>query len=212
MGFNSGGGAKTYLKISDGKISVKVSEGAENAVKCTNKEGTKTWYERRYPSFTGKIVGVRKRETDWGFDLCIDISDAGESYELQMPWSSGYSSGFFLAMPNIEFSDEVTFSPWMKIVEDKKKTSLFIHNKGEKESAKWFWTKDNPGDLPPMKKIIVKGKEVWDDTERQKYFEDYIEKRITPLFSTKQNEDIPPLPDEDNIPDATTDEFWENSK
>jgi hypothetical protein len=180
MGFNSGGGQKTYLKISDGKISVKVNEGTENAVKCTNKDGSKTWWERRYPSFTGKITGIRKRVTDWGADLCIDIDDVGEEYELQMPWSSGYSSGFFLAMPNIKFDNEVTFSPWMKVVDDKKKTSLFIHNFGEKDSVKWAWTKDAPGDLPPMVQLKVKGKDVWDDTERQEYFEKYIAEKINP--------------------------------
>lgn len=182
MGFNTSGGSKTYLKISDGKISVRVPENAENAIKCTNKDQTKTWYENRYPSFTGKITGITKRDHDFGSDLCIEIEDLGNMYELQMPWSSGYSSGFFLAMPNIKFADEVTFTPWMKVVDDKKKTSLFITNKGEQKSVKWAWTKDEPGDLPQMKQVKVKGQLVWDDSERQEYFQKFIEKNIAPLL------------------------------
>jgi len=204
MGFNSGGGQKTYLKISDGKISVRVNEGSENAVKCTNKDGSKTWYERRYPSFTGKVIGIRKRLTDWGADLCIDIEDAGESYELQMPWSSGYSSGFFLSMPNINFKNEITFSPWMKIIEEKKKTSLFIHNFGEKESAKWAWTKDNPGDLPPMVQVKVKGQLVWDDTERQEYFEKYIAEKINPILGVKPEINVSDPTEDNDIPWGTS--------
>jgi len=187
MGFNTGGGQKTYLNISDGKISVKVPEGSENAIKCTNKDQTKTWYEKRYPSFTGKIVGISKRIPEnpiYSPQLCIEIDDNGEKYELQMGWSSGYSSGFFLAMPNINFKDEVTFTPWMKVVDDKKKTSLFITNKGEEKSAKWYWTKDEPKDCPPMVQIKVKGNMVWDDSARQEFFEKYIEQKIKPQLTS----------------------------
>jgi hypothetical protein len=182
MGFNTSGGSKTYLKISDGKISVRVPENTENAVKCTNKDQTKTWFESRYPSFTGKITNILKRDTEYGAYLAIEIEDLGNMYELQMPWSSGYSSGFFLAMPNIKLTDEVTFTPWMKVIDDKKKTSLFITNKGEQKSVKWAWTKDEPGDLPQMKQVKVKGQLVWDDSERQEYFENFIAKNITPIL------------------------------
>jgi len=208
MGFNTSGGSKTYLNISDGKISVKVPEGSENAIKCSNKDQTKTWWERRYPSFTGKITGIKKRIPDnptFGAQLCIEIEDNFESYELQMPWSSGYSSGFFLAMPNIRFSDEVTLSPWMKVVDNKKKTSLFIKNKGEEKSAPWAWTKDNPGDCPQMVQIKVKGTLVWDDSARQEFFEKWIEKNLANMINATQKHevDVESLPDDapsDDLP------------
>lgn len=208
MGFNEGGGAKTYLNISEGKISVKVPEGTEKAVKCSNKDQTKTWWELRYPSFTGKIVGIKKRIPEnptFGAQLCIEIEDDLENYELQMPWSSGYSTGFFLAMPNIKFSEPVTIAPWMKIVDNKKKTSLFITNHGEQKSAAWFWTKDNPGDCPQMVQIKVKGNMVWDDSARQEFFEKWIEKNLSGIFNPQPKHDVDAssLPDDNETSDLT---------
>jgi hypothetical protein len=42
------------------------------------------------------------------------------------------------------------------------------------EDIKWGWTKDNPGNMPEMKQIKVKGQVVWDDTERQEFFEKHL--------------------------------------
>jgi hypothetical protein len=223
MGFNTGGGAKTYLKISDGKISVRVNEGTSNAIKCSNKDGSKTWWERRYSSFTGKIIGVSKHVSsnpNYSDSLCLEIDDKGEQYELQMPWSSGYATGFFLAMPNIHFEKELTICPWMKIVDDKKKTSLYFNLEGQKESVKWAWTKDIPGECPQMEQKMFKGKMVWDDSERQKFFEDYLEKNIKPKFLHVQASKEPDYseikPDDNEIPlptyDFTSDEYWNGNK
>lgn len=183
MGLNEGGGNRTYLKISDGRISKRVPEGTKGAIECFNKDKTKTWWEARYPSVTGRVADIKKRTTEWGVDLCLTIDDGRELFELQMPWSSGYSSGFFCCMPNIDFTGPVTFTPWMKIVDDKKKTALYITN-GEaaigKDNVEWYWTKNTPYDCPPMKKVMFKGKESWDDTERQEFFEKFIEEIVMP--------------------------------
>lgn len=184
MGLNEGGGQRTYLKISDGKIAKRVTEETQGAVKCTNKDGSKTWFEKRFASVTGFVTDIKKRETTFGVDLAITICDSdGEVFELQMPWSSRYSSGFFLCMPNINFTREITFTPWMKVVDDVKKTMLYLTHKGDQDNIQWYWTKDNPGDLPQMVKMKVKGQEVWDDTERQEYFEKYIHEQVLPSLA-----------------------------
>ena len=172
--------SRVYLSISDGKIAQRYNEEVEGSVKCTNKDGTKTWWERRYPAVSGIVTNVYKRETDWGQRLVIDIQD-GEVFSLEMNWSSRYSSGFFLSMPNIDFKQPVTFSPWMKVVGGSKKTNLYISQNNE--NVKWFWDKENPGDLPQMVQVTVKGQTVWDDTERQAYFERYINEHVTPKLS-----------------------------
>lgn len=185
MGLNQGGGSsKTYLKITDGKIAKKVSEGDAGAIKCTNKDGTRVWYENHFGSISGYITNIYKRDGQYGSDLCIEISD-DENYELQIGWTSKYSTGFLLAMPNIDFNEKVVFNPWMKVVNDQKRTALYINKEGSKESYKWFWTKEEPKDCPPMVQIKVKGELVWDDSDKMEYLEKYLNENIVPKLNKK---------------------------
>ena len=98
-----------------------------------------------------------------------------------MPWSSRYSSGFFLSMPNIDAGKEITLSPWSKEIDGKKRTMLYLRH--GQEDIKWAWTRETPGDLPEMKQIKVKGQIVWDDSERQEFFEKYLEEKFKPSIN-----------------------------
>ena len=184
MGLNSGGSSnRTYLSISDGKIAKRVPEGTSGAIKCNSKDGTKVWYEQRFSSLSGYITDVFKRVSEQGYgdQLCIVLKDGEEEYQIQMPWSSRYSSGFFLSMPNIDAGKEITLSPWAKEIDGKKKTMLYLRH--GQEDIKWFWTRETPGDMPEMKQIKVKGQVVWDDSERQEFFEKYLEEKFKPSIS-----------------------------
>lgn len=183
MGLNTEGGSRTYLKISEGRIAKKVEQGTAGAVEYTSKEG-KVSYELRFPSVTGRITHIEKRVGTYGTDLQITLNDGQEEFLLQMPWSSKYSSGFFLTMPNINFNRQVTFSPWMKVVNDVKKTALYLTNEGEKENCKWFWTKESPGDCPQMEQITFKGALQWDDSKRQAYFYKYLNEKVIPKLGS----------------------------
>ena len=110
----------------------------------------------------------------FGSRLVIEIQDGPDYFNLEMPWSSRYSSGFFLTMPNIDVSKQIEFVPWMKEIDGKKKTMLYLRHEGEQDNIQWHWTKENPQGLPEMKKIRVKGTDVWDDTDRQDFFEAYL--------------------------------------
>jgi hypothetical protein len=190
MGLDTGGSSnRTYLSISDGRIAKRVQEGTDGAVKCNSKDGTKVWYEKRYPSVTGNIVDAFKRVSEQGYgdQLCIVLKDGDETFQVQMPWSSRYSSGFFLCMPNINPEKPVTLSPWAKEVDGKKKTMLYIRQ--DKDNVEWAWTRENPGDMPEMKQMKVKGQIVWDDTERQEFFESYLKDTFLPrVYESKPEE------------------------
>ena len=193
MGLNQGGStSKTYLSISDGKIAKKVKTEEPGAVKCTSKDGSKTWWEHRYRSISGKIKGIQKVDSSVGFGsrLVIDIQDGPDSFALEMPWSSRYSSGFFLAMPNIDVTKHIEFAPWMKEIDGKKKTMLYLKHEGEKDNIAWYWTKENPQGLPDMKKIRVKGIDVWDDSERQDYFENYMNETFSKKLETPTKQEV----------------------
>ena len=62
----------------------------------------------------------------------------------------------------------------IKEIDGKKKTMLYLRHEGEQDNIQWHWTKENPQGLPEMKKIRVKGTDVWDDTDRQDFFEAYL--------------------------------------
>ena len=112
MGLNQEGSSnRTYLSISDGKIARRVPEGTAGSIKCNSKDGTSVWYEQRFASLSGHITDVFKRvsEKGYGDQLCIVLKDGGEEYQIQMPWSSRYSSGFFLCMPNITQERKLLF-------------------------------------------------------------------------------------------------------
>lgn len=180
MGLNEGGGRKTYVKVSDGRISVRCDESHPKAVKCTNKDGTRTWYELRYPSITGFIRNVWRRDTDWGQDLCIDLFDGKEEFELQLPFDSKYANGFFMCMPNIPLDKQITFTPWMKEVTQDgrqvKKTNLYLSTgPTDEDKIEWYWTKDEPKGLPQMVKVMLKGKEQWDNTERMAFLYQHLQ-------------------------------------
>jgi len=74
---------------------------------------------------------------------------------------------------------------------DKKSSVLFINQDGK--GLKHFWTKDNPGDLPNLQKIKIKGKESWDDSERLEFLQDYVNKNILPKIA---NDSLVVLPRE----------------
>ena len=127
----------------------------------------------------------------------VHIDNDGDKAILQMPFSSGTASSFIKALPNVDLSKDVKLSPKMEEKDGKKKTTLFVNQGGK--AAKWFWTKDNPGDLPQMKKIKIKGKESWDDSDQLEYFENYIKEEIlpkinaseAPVSSVNEDEDAP---------------------
>jgi hypothetical protein len=76
------------------------------------------------------------------------------------------------ALPNVDLQKPVTLIPKIEMKGDVKRTSVIIAQGGK--GVKWEFTKDAPGDLPPMKQIKVKGKDVWDDSDQLAYFEKMI--------------------------------------
>jgi hypothetical protein len=62
---------------------------------------------------------------------------------------------------------------------DKRNSVMFINQDGK--GLKHYWTKDNPGQLPNLEKIKIKGKDTWDDTKRLEYLENFVKD----LFNSK---------------------------
>jgi hypothetical protein len=177
---------KIFLSVADGKIVQRVPEGTPGAVSRAKKDG-KIVHEMRYAYITGMLVniGIRKSEyqgteiKEWVFD----INDGESNYQVQMMYDSRYATSllFALANPVIDFNQPLTITPWMKVVNDKKKTSCYL-KQGE-TAIDWFFTRENPNGMPELSKVMYKGKETWDSYDRMVFLEKYILDNVKPKLN-----------------------------
>lgn len=192
MAFITESNSAIYLGVSEGKFVRRHKTANERTTERINKNG-KVVYEEFIKGVTGYIVGIKTKENEYGKFWVVEMKDGDENYIIEFNYSGGVATAFLKTLPNVDFDQPVSLIPNMKIDGDKKKTGMFISQNGN--SLKWFWNKDNPGDLPPLEKKKVKGKEVWDDSEQAEYLEKYINDNILPKIYGRPNED-------DNIPEA----------
>jgi hypothetical protein len=166
-----------FLSIADGKIVRQFKNPTANSKERTTKTG-KVVHEEKYDYVEGIITSVNTRENEYGKFWNITINDGGEEYIIQFNFSGGTASAFLKTLPNVDLSKPVKLTPKQTIENDKKKSTLFINQNGN--ALKWFWNKDNQGELPQLKKVKVKGKEQWDDSDMMEYLENYVNENIKP--------------------------------
>ena len=127
---------KTYLTIVQGTLSQQVKEGTPNSEKRVyeKKDGsTGEKWELKFKSVSGVISKMEIKDSDFGEQLIIVISDAGEFFQLQLPLTSNYFTDFGRKLPNIQLQYPVTISPYdFTTKEGKKKTGMTISQEGVK--------------------------------------------------------------------------------
>jgi hypothetical protein len=179
-----------YLKISNGKVVRSFKTPTANSVTRTTDNG-KIVHEETYGFIEGIITDISTKENDYGKFWVVKITDEGTDYILEFNYSGGIASSFLKTLPNVNFARPVRISPKQTIDGDKKKNTLFINQDGQ--PLKWFWTKDNPGDLPPLEKIKIKGKESWDDSRQL----DFLEMQVKVLLALNAKAVTSDIPQED---------------
>lgn len=196
MALLSKGKQGIYLSIQSGKIAQRIAEPTSTSKSRTLESG-KVIHEELYDTLEGRITGIQFKDGDYGQQLIISLENEGDIAHLQMPLSSSPASGFLKALPNVQPEALVKFKPKMEEKDGKRKTSLFLSQGGQ--GVKWYWTKDNPGELPPMKKIKVKGKETWDDSDQIDYLKAYVTDEFLPKIGKSKSDNQPAVaPDEDD--------------
>ena len=160
-----------YLAVADGKIVRRVKEPTANSRQRTTKEG-KTVHEELYDYATGLITDITTRENDYGKFWNVVMTDGSSTYVLQFKYSGGNATSFLKSIPNADVTKTITIMPKMQTVGDKKRASLVLIQ--DNQAIRWKWTKDNPGDVPQLRKIKVKGIEQWDDSDMMDYLENYL--------------------------------------
>lgn len=191
-----------FLTISNGQICRRVSAKTKDSKERTNKNGVLV-HEEYYKGWKGRITAIEVREHKefgkfWNVTLTDDQGDA----ILQMNYSSGYSAAFLKMLPNVDLNSDVIITPKLTVEGDKKKTSLFITQHGK--PLKRFYTRDNPNGLPELKKIRVKGKDQWDDSDIMEFLENMVNTEIIPKLPKGGQTAVGEAPevDEENMEEA----------
>ena len=195
MALLSKGKAGIYLSIQSGKIAQRITEPSSTSKSRTLESG-KVIHEELYDTLEGKITGIQFKDGEYGTQLIISLVNDEDVAHLQMPLSSSPASGFLKALPNVNADELVRFKPKMEEKDGKRKTSLFLSQNGQ--GVKWYWTKDNPGDLPSMKKIKVKGKETWDDSDQIDYLKAYVTDTFLPKIGKSKIDNTPAVETDDD--------------
>lgn len=167
---------KTYLNVNGGKVTVRCTENTPGAIKRQTSQGD-TVYELQYTDVTGYLVNIGTREGKYGKEWVLAIDDGIEIFQMSLPYSSGNANGLLFALPNINFSKPIKFVPWYKEVmgddnKMKKKSCLYLHQ--DDQTVPWYYSKDEPNGLPPLVKVVFKGQEQWDDTERMIFLDKMV--------------------------------------
>jgi hypothetical protein len=167
-----------FLTISNGQICKKVQKPTSISKERVNKNGV-TVHEEYYKGWKGLITAIEVREhKEYGKFWNVTLTDDQGDAILQMNYSSGYSNAFLRTLPNIDLKSDIIITPSLKIEGDKKKTSVFITQHGN--PLKWHYTVNNPNGCPELKKIKVKGKDQWDDSDIMEFLEKMVNTEIKP--------------------------------
>lgn len=168
-----------FITVLNGKFCVRSNADDPNAVSRVNKIG-KTVYEVFHDAFTGKLIAIKTKESaDYGKSWIFDfLSSDGQTYHLQLSYSNSYATALLKMLPNVDLSKPFKLSPSLKVVDGKNQSSLFVNQ--DDKPIKHAFTKDMPNGMPNLEKIMVKGKETWDDSKRLAFLEKMVNDKIIP--------------------------------
>lgn len=112
--------------------------------------------------------------------LCVFVDDGMETLQLQTSMENGYGRAFCNIIKNVDLTKQVHFSVSYKKDEatGKGEASMFLSQDGK--ALKWYFTKDNPRDLPLLEKVTFKGKEEWDNSKQLNYYINMLLNEIKP--------------------------------
>lgn len=199
------GGGGRFIGISGGKFVERVPEGTEGSVSRVLQKGPnagKTIWEKSYGVLTGKIEGMfnRVRTVNYGdgdkeaHSSIVILSVDGQRLNVEINCNTRQWFWFVASLPNIDLTRKVRLSPFdyvqrgtgKKIIglgvtqaptAAQKADPQTVFEKDGTVKVPWFWTKENPGKLPPVEEFVhpkTGEKEVYFD-KRDEYLRGVVE-------------------------------------
>jgi len=176
-----------FLNIIGGKITQRVNEGTEGAksrkLEKGPKSGTEVW-EVEHDFVSGKIVDGGIKESEYGDRIELKLQDKDEYYVLTVNWDySKLRDAIVKRLPNLDVEKPVEISCFPD--RDTGQPVLMIRQGGE--VVKYFWTRDQPGDLPEPTQKKVRNKVEWDWTD----VDNFLFKEASDWFSQFEGDQKP---------------------
>lgn len=135
-----------FLTIVGGDLVQKVAEGTQGAVKRvyeTPDGGKGEKWEIHHRDLTGYISGIDFRDTDFGEQCNIKITDGVETAVLSIPTESRYFMDFGQKLSNIDFNEQIVLNPYDFTGNNGKQIrGISIQQNGQKVEN-YFWDKEN---------------------------------------------------------------------
>lgn len=183
-----------YLTIREGKIAKKVGE---------------TYH--LFDSVEGYVRGISTRDHKYGTDLCVTLED-DQMYQLQIKMkgeeATSKQTAYFIAFahccPSINPHQKVEFIPSLKIVDDKKRSALFLKQNGE--IIKWAYKVGQEGVPAPEELKNKKGEVISTDwSEVEAYRVDRVNEFSKTLAPTVPNDIVSDFGVNSNVVDEFDD-------
>ena len=156
----------TYVKFKSGEVHW--GRGSESGV-ADAIEGVITGIKYEDHEFEWQTRQIKKH------NIIISIQDGSEKYTLTESADSRAGLQLQNKLLNTQVGDRISISPTKENGVDKDgkpivMTSGVFVNIG-RNSVPQKYNKANPGDLPPWKKFVVNGKDIWDKTDQLNFLE-----------------------------------------
>lgn len=174
------------LTISDGKIVKQVAADIPGAEARTNRSGKTVW-EMKYASVSGSLRHIQFCTTPHGRELQLHIADGEDEYLLRMNIFSRYAFTLLTTLPNADLSQPITFSPWMKEYQGKKKPILFLKQNGV--TLQRYYSNAHPNGLPSLTKVEMNGREMLDNYDQLAFLEKMVKEEILPELQVRETEE-----------------------
>lgn len=161
MGLENNSGKLIFVNIKEGKLYIKPKES--EAQFFDSLSGTITKVSFDMDEYNGQKFERAK----------ITLVDGEDKFLLQMRTDSGYFRGFCNSLKTGDPKERVKISPNYKEENGARpQTTCFVEQFGK--VLKHAYTKLNPGDLPQLEEIVVRGQKIWDGTKQIEFWKDWL--------------------------------------
>lgn len=212
MGFikETHGGGVTFFSMTHGKVRIRVPSAIEGSVERQLKSGDVV-HELVNDAYEGRLVSVRKEESQWGMQWRFEFEDQGLRSVCNMNYDSVNAQkmlNVFLS-PDLNFDFPVVLKPYDFMGDKGKQLSGVTIYQGGVKMLGCFATASFPvegkQDMPELKAVKFKGKDAWDSSERLEFLEKHVDEYLIPKLGATPQPPVASIPaqaeeDGDGIP------------